>query len=159
MHNYRIILELSSTSNSTTCTPQSLFEPLPSHTPQNLYHQELDWQEVQQRGNNNKLEYQPSTTGKEKEVPEPAHDYRFGPISVDWLDIKHSKGKKKRVLKSTGTDIPTSSSTSDLMGPAPGSQSNQRETGTIASGKEASSSTRDNSAGMSRHTSSDSFST
>ena len=72
--------------------PQSLFEPLPSHTPRPPLPDSSDAWLIKEKGGKASLAAPPII--KEKEIP--IKDYRFGPIAVDWLDILSNPGKKKR---------------------------------------------------------------
>ncbi|KAG8905051.1 hypothetical protein FRB99_000787, partial [Tulasnella sp. 403] len=81
--------------------PRNIFESLPSHTPQPHNDLEEDWH-VQQRGK----EVQPVNDPADQ-TPRPK-DWRFGPLSIDWIDIprrKSKKGKKAETSKATTSNM------------------------------------------------------
>ncbi|KAG8880525.1 hypothetical protein FRB97_000350 [Tulasnella sp. 331] len=108
MHNYRIVLSLSTNEDSSaTCTPTNIFDPLPSHTPQKLHlTDDSDWHEVQQKGGKSPV----IDFGRDKEnILLPPQDFRFGPISVDWLDIRRTSKARKKSAKATPSTMASSS--------------------------------------------------
>ncbi|KAG9014386.1 hypothetical protein FRB94_012792 [Tulasnella sp. JGI-2019a] len=118
MHNYRIVLSLSSNKDTlTTCTPANIFDPLPSHTPQKhpLTTDDPDWHEVQFQQRGGKLSE--TDPGKEKEAVPPSlvQDYRFGPISVDWLDVRRTPKIRKKSAKGSQTQSSTTMASSSQI--------------------------------------------
>ncbi|KAG8922851.1 hypothetical protein FRC02_011554, partial [Tulasnella sp. 418] len=93
MHNYRIVLSLLKKTDSPSCfTPTNIFTQFPSHTPQQpLYSDSTPWQ-LQHRGGKSIL----LSPTFENDHPFDPNDYRFGPITIDWLDTRPPAKLSKR---------------------------------------------------------------